>query len=199
MNSRKLLLTATILMLAVGFAADSRADISSSAVLFLRIAPGSRAAAMGESYVAIADDATATHWNPAGLGSAPMSDTWNETRVPEKYRPLTSIAPVNRGSGRGYQAYDIWAISPLGLIRLYNSNCSTEEVFGTKTDETLARKVQTYFSVSDEQRLAQIVDRVAAVNNEGPLEELQQLRDQVLAAVPAEHLAGVSRELVQSA
>jgi hypothetical protein len=197
MNSRKLLLTATILMLAVGFAADSRADISSSAVLFLRIAPGSRAAGMGESYVAIADDATATHWNPAGLGSASMSDARNETRVPETYRPLRSVAPVNRGSGRGYQAYDIWAISPLGLIRLYNGNCSTEEVFGTKTDETLARKVQTYSGVSDEQRLAQIIDRVAAANNEGPLEELQQLRDQILAAVPAGHrdLAQVTADL----
>ncbi|MDZ7266158.1 MAG: PorV/PorQ family protein [candidate division KSB1 bacterium] len=39
----------------------------SSGVLFLLIAPGARAAGMGESFVAIADDATATYWNPAGL------------------------------------------------------------------------------------------------------------------------------------
>ncbi len=39
----------------------------SSGVLFLLIAPGARAAGMGESFVSIADDATATYWNPAGL------------------------------------------------------------------------------------------------------------------------------------
>ena len=41
--------------------------ISQSAVLFLLISPGARAAGMGESFVAVADDATAVFWNPAGL------------------------------------------------------------------------------------------------------------------------------------
>lgn len=40
---------------------------SRSAVLFLLIEPGARAIAMGESYVAIADDATASYFNPAAL------------------------------------------------------------------------------------------------------------------------------------
>ncbi|MCK5147873.1 PorV/PorQ family protein [bacterium] len=41
--------------------------ISQAAVLFLLISPGARSAGMGESFVAIADDATAVYWNPAGL------------------------------------------------------------------------------------------------------------------------------------
>ena len=40
---------------------------SRSAPLFLLINPGSRAVAMGESYVAVADDATASYFNPAAL------------------------------------------------------------------------------------------------------------------------------------
>ena len=40
---------------------------SRAAVLFLLIEPGARAIAMGESYVAIADDATASYFNPAAL------------------------------------------------------------------------------------------------------------------------------------
>ena len=40
---------------------------SRAAVLFLLIEPGARAVAMGESYVAIADDATASYFNPAAL------------------------------------------------------------------------------------------------------------------------------------
>jgi hypothetical protein len=42
--------------------------VSQSGVLFLMIAPGARASGMGESFVAVADDATASYWNPAGLG-----------------------------------------------------------------------------------------------------------------------------------
>lgn len=36
---------------------------------FLRIGVGARALAMGGAFVAIADDGTASYWNPAGLGS----------------------------------------------------------------------------------------------------------------------------------
>jgi hypothetical protein len=39
-----------------------------SAVPFLLISPNSRASSMGEAGVAIADDASAVYWNPAGLG-----------------------------------------------------------------------------------------------------------------------------------
>jgi len=42
-----------------------RAGISS--LQFLKIGIGGRASAMGESFVAVVDDATASYWNPAGL------------------------------------------------------------------------------------------------------------------------------------
>jgi len=38
-----------------------------SGLAFLRIGAGSRAAAMGEAFVAVSDDASANFWNPAGL------------------------------------------------------------------------------------------------------------------------------------
>ena len=41
--------------------------VSQAAVLFLLISPGARSAGMGEAFVALADDATAIFWNPAGL------------------------------------------------------------------------------------------------------------------------------------
>jgi len=41
--------------------------VSEAGVLFLLISPGVRADGMGEAFVAIADDVTATYWNPGGL------------------------------------------------------------------------------------------------------------------------------------
>ncbi|MBM4161254.1 MAG: type IX secretion system outer membrane channel protein PorV [Ignavibacteria bacterium] len=45
----------------------THAQVSTSAVPFLLIAPNSRASGMGEAGAALADDASALFWNPAGL------------------------------------------------------------------------------------------------------------------------------------
>ncbi|MCB9357189.1 MAG: PorV/PorQ family protein [Calditrichaeota bacterium] len=60
---------ALCVILAGLFASQAHAaSVSQATLLFLKIAPGARPTGMGESFVAIADDATATWWNPAGLG-----------------------------------------------------------------------------------------------------------------------------------
>lgn len=63
---KKTLIILLTLMLTLTIASNLFA-VSESAVLFLLISPGARASGMGESFVALADDATATYWNPAGL------------------------------------------------------------------------------------------------------------------------------------
>jgi len=63
---KKLLVILFIGLMFLGIAQESYA-VSEAAVLFLMISPGARASGMGEAFVAIADDATAVYWNPAGL------------------------------------------------------------------------------------------------------------------------------------
>ncbi len=46
---------------------SARAQVGSSAVVFLKIEPDSRTAGMGNAGVALADNAAALFWNPAGL------------------------------------------------------------------------------------------------------------------------------------
>jgi len=55
------------LILFVGPARSARAQVGEASALFLRVAPDSRAAAMGNAGVAVADNANAVFWNPAGL------------------------------------------------------------------------------------------------------------------------------------
>ncbi len=45
----------------------SNANPANTGLSFLKIGAGSRAVGMGEAYVAIANDASGTYWNPAGL------------------------------------------------------------------------------------------------------------------------------------
>jgi len=63
---KRLTLTAAVLG-AVAFPWQQAHAVSEAAVIWLLISPGSRPAGMGEAFVAMADDASATWWNPAGL------------------------------------------------------------------------------------------------------------------------------------
>lgn len=61
---------AILALVMIGFAvapAARAASVSQAGVLFLKISPGARPGGMGEAFVAQADDATATWWNPAAL------------------------------------------------------------------------------------------------------------------------------------
>jgi Type IX secretion system protein PorV len=51
-----------------GFAGDNRSGFN-----FLKIGQGARALALSETFVALADDANATYWNPAGLVRIPRN------------------------------------------------------------------------------------------------------------------------------
>lgn len=63
----RVLFLAFVLVAFTGLARDVQAQVARTAVPFLQIAPDSRAAAMGNSGVALADNANAIFWNPAGL------------------------------------------------------------------------------------------------------------------------------------
>lgn len=66
--ARPLAVLLAALLVAAGLAPRAQAQVETTAVPFLRIEPDSRAAGMGNTGVAIADNANAIWWNPAGLG-----------------------------------------------------------------------------------------------------------------------------------
>lgn len=65
------------LMVLLGLASTAQASgdifekVGTFGAQFLKIGPSARAAAMGNSFTAVADDASATYWNPAGLVEIP--------------------------------------------------------------------------------------------------------------------------------
>ncbi|MDZ4722983.1 MAG: PorV/PorQ family protein [candidate division Zixibacteria bacterium] len=184
MNVKRLALALTAVCIALFPSVETTAQVSQSAVLFLRIAPGARAAGMGDAFVAVADDATATHWNPAGLGAYPLSSNWVETNIPAQFRPLRGIAAIKKGRGKDYKDYELWAISARGLIRFSDDSWQSGEAFLTQSDQTIAKKVSSYLNISDESQLDATIRKVAASNNRDSYESLVSLRDSVAAYIP---------------
>jgi outer membrane protein OmpA-like peptidoglycan-associated protein len=51
-------------------------DVGTTVFPLLKIGPGPRAAAMGEGFIGLSDDATACYWNPAGLAQLEKFETF---------------------------------------------------------------------------------------------------------------------------
>ena len=71
-RSRRRILCAAVLACVILTAAQSAwasGDPGDAGALFLRIGMGARASAMGEGYVAIAEDASSVYWNPAAMAA----------------------------------------------------------------------------------------------------------------------------------
>jgi len=64
---RKVALLALLIVLVAAQPSMATTKVGTSAAQFLKIGVGCRAAALGGAYVALADDAAALQWNPAGL------------------------------------------------------------------------------------------------------------------------------------
>ncbi len=67
----------TLIFFITAIAITQAAEITkkgTNAAQFLKIGVGARASAMGESYVALANDASALFWNPAGLAAVPGNE-----------------------------------------------------------------------------------------------------------------------------
>lgn len=64
---RSLVFLSICIALLIGSATTTNAQVGITSVPFLQIEPDSRAAGMGNAGVAIADNASAIYWNPAGL------------------------------------------------------------------------------------------------------------------------------------
>jgi len=61
------LLAVMLVLPSQSFATEPFAKVGTFAMQFLKIAPSPRAAGMASAFTALANDATATYWNPAGM------------------------------------------------------------------------------------------------------------------------------------
>ncbi|MBA3065668.1 PorV/PorQ family protein [bacterium] len=88
---------------------------------FLSYGAGARSFAMGKAFVAAADDASATYWNPAGLGNVERQEAmmlhtmlWAGTSYDfiSYVRPMTQLGAIGLSMVKmttgGFEGYDMW-------------------------------------------------------------------------------------------
>src|SRR4030067_3844522 len=94
----KSILVTLVLFLVFSSAFSQSQNSGTSAASFLKIGVGAKAAGLGEAFVAIADDATSTYWNTAGLANLHQSQITfmhNEWLSDIRYEYLSYAAPYH--------------------------------------------------------------------------------------------------------
>ncbi len=111
------------------------AKLGTSGVQFLKIGVG-RGAAMGEAFVAIADDASATYWNPSGLGHITGRQIMlqhNEWIADIRHEYLAVVLPLG---GFGTMGVSVTALTmgDMEITTVDDPNTSPREDTGTGED-----------------------------------------------------------------
>lgn len=180
--------TATILgltlLLLFGLSPGVWGQVSQTGVIFLLIAPGARAGGMGECFAAISDDATATHWNPAGLGRYPLSPAYLEFKL-EAEEGIREIAILrNNLPDNNFRRYDIWALVGNRLARWEGERWLLGEDYETRGGENLQDVAERFAGTEDREAIKILARKIAEANTTLPFEEVEELETRVLQAVP---------------
>jgi hypothetical protein len=176
-----------VIPIALILSVSASAQVSQTAVQFLLIAPGARAGGMGETFVAISDDATAVHWNPAGLGRYPLSGTWLDLKAASRDSISGLVLVKNNLPETNYCQYDIW-----GLVDGRLASWDGEKwIFGSKrvlkADRTLQSLIERFTGLSESEAEVH-ADKIARANNELTPEAIDSLHDQLMVAIPSDYL-----------
>lgn len=176
-----------VILITLALSVSAAAQVSQTAVQFLLIAPGARAGGMGETFVAISDDATAVHWNPAGLGRYPLSGTWLDLEA-EPQETINGLVLVkNNLPETNYRQYDIW-----GLVNNRLAKWDGEKwIFGTermlRANGSLQSLIERFTGLS-ESEAGVYADKMARANNELAPENIDSLHDRLMLVVPSDYL-----------
>ena len=109
-NLRKQLLSALLFAPAISLAAGS-------AIITLEMPVGARQLGMGEVGAALADDATAMYYNPAGLAFGPLADEWRVSFSKETKEVPFFTSMTSRSKNGFFAKSELWAGTAEGILK----------------------------------------------------------------------------------
>ena len=176
-----------IVIMILVLSSAAAAQVSQTAVQFLLIAPGARAGGMGETFVAVSDDATAVHWNPAGLGRYPLSGAWLDYKASAQDTISAVVLVKNSLPEVNYTRYDVWGLVNNKLANWDGDRWVTGVSRTLKEGGSLQSLLERYTGLS-EADAEQYVDKIARANNELAPETIDSLKSVIMPAVFADYI-----------
>ena len=130
---------------------ETFAAIGQAAIITLSFPFGARSTGLGETFTGVADNVDATFYNPAGLGQAPLANTW-KAYSPLSDATLTAIAATyKRAFGKRER---IWVgTSNKGLVLFNGKVWTTYEQYLIEEGEDIFDIAEKFLNVDDKHLL----------------------------------------------
>lgn len=152
---RKSLLSALLLAPALSFAAGS-------AIITLEMPVGARQLGMGEAGAALADDATAMYFNPAGLAFGPLSDEWRMSYPADSKNAPYFTRMAARSKNGFFSKSELWAGTAEGIRKFDGEQWVDYHSITLQGNAKVRDAVKVY--VGSERGLDEYVRQVKAFN-----------------------------------
>ena len=88
-----------------------------SAIITLQMPVGARQLGMGEVGAALADDATAMYYNPAGLAFGPLADEWRSSYSADAKKTPFFTHMASRSKNGFFDKSELWAGTTQGILK----------------------------------------------------------------------------------
>ncbi|MBD3380553.1 MAG: PorV/PorQ family protein [candidate division Zixibacteria bacterium] len=179
---KKIIILTIAMLILVSSASQLQAGVSDAAVLFLRIAAGARAAGMGEAFVAVADDATTTHWNPAGLGMYPLSSEYHTYKLGFNPHIVNLAEKIIRDKVDPdfEERYREFVFKADGIYRDFGDSMVSYEYHELDKNLSVLNYVVNNVSSDERETLKRAVREVAFANTGATFEQINELRLKML-------------------
>ncbi len=176
------------------FIAPARAAVSDAAVLFLRIAPEARSGGMGEAFVAISDDLSATHWNPAGLGEYPLAHAWYTVKLTDDTRltDLAEQAAAGKLSPTFFESLQSWQVKGNSVSRLVEGQWVDAAEIKVDPSRSLLATLTRRMAGVDKDKLKAAVRQIALLNSGVAFDEISGHRTSLVRIAPRADVARIN-------
>ncbi|MBD3322080.1 MAG: PorV/PorQ family protein [Chitinivibrionales bacterium] len=165
--------TVSLLLLCIVFLSNSVSAAFQAAVITLVFPPGARATGLGEAFTALANDANATYFNPAGLGQAPLANTWR-AHLANSGTAFYTIAGKKKKEFSLREK--IWVGTANGLLRYNGKAWESHELYLVEEGDRLIDIARKYLETDSEQALEKAV-MILRKTNEIEMKRYQKLQD----------------------
>ncbi len=179
---KKVYFLSILTVLLVFVAAESIQAVSNAAVLYLRVAAGARPGGMGEAFVSIADDATATYWNPAGLGNSPIAGQMDTKKIPFKYGEISHVVTLKRSG-----SMESWFIADGQLIMFNGKSWSSGKDYLTSSDQTIYDFVNGIIAYESDEQVGNVAARIVQTNCPINPDDVTTFVETIKANIPEEY------------
>jgi hypothetical protein len=176
-------LVTILILLCTGVAS---AQVGRTGVPFLLIAPGARAAGMGEAFISIADDATSVHWNPAGLGRYPLTGAWKTLEGNASDSLKAVVLVKNNLPENNYRQYDVWGLVNNKLAKWDGVNWATGSKQNLAAGTSLKSLLIRYTGLTED-AAGPYIDKLARQNNQISPEAIDSLKNRITPVLPQQY------------